>query len=502
MREQCSVQCIANDKVQQRQGQWQRSNTHSGSIPPKPQPPRPPISVSAKTKSKLQQFQFQDTGGDESSGLPHLTETNKVTEADTNSTENDPNKENKISSDPTLISASAVTPASRLAWQDLMGAEDADKQHKDKTSPDERLQWHIEDGHDAADTSPLLPRRRKKRARSSSPISSPAVEKMRTPVVNVKKLKQAMDSPRADPALDLWDRFAVGAPDSKNPLGATNPALAHLMVSSSPRASKDALPSSSGNSLRRAISCGMHWPKRRRIESMAEAGPAKERAQTSKSSMVTALLETVNGDINKSDDLEESEIGMESPSFKKCRSPNKSPSFSILPPTLQKHPQAGVVAVETRSEQRQDCQDAKTPTSDYGDDDFDEDVMWELDASLLSGQVETSSSTAVERAVARGPVKEPDKEQEGLDEDEFDDVDDDLLAAAAQDMMAENNVSPHAKAKPSTSTKAIHLDGGTDDAEDTYEDDFGGDFDFEAVELAATQSVGQKASSLMPVRTV
>lgn len=489
------IQRIANDQAQQRQGQWQRSNTYSGSIPPKPQPPRPPISVSAKTKSKLQQFQFQKTGSEESSSLPHLTEfPNKVTEADANSTEHDTNKENRVSSDPTLTNASVVTPASRLAWQDLMGAEDADKQHKDKTSPEERLQWHIEDGHAAADTSPLLPRRRKKRARSSSPISSPAV--------NVKNLKQAMDSPRADPALDLWDRFAVGAPDSKNPLGATNPALAHLMVSSSPRASKDALPSSSGNSLRRAISCGTHWPKRRRIEAMAEAGPAKERAQTSKSSMVTALLETVNGDINKSDELEEAEIGLESPSFKKCRSPNKSPAFPILPPTSQQLPQAGVVAVETGSENLQDLQDAKTPSSDYGDDDFDEDDMWELDASLLSGQVETISSTAVERAVASGPVKEPEKKQDGLDQDEFDDVDDDLLAAAAQDTLAEENFSPDTKAKLSISTKAIYLDGGTDDAEDTYEDEFGGDFDFEAVELAATQSVGQKASSLMPVRTV
>lgn len=382
-----------------------------------------------------------------------------------------------------------------------MGAEDADKQHKDTTSPDERLQWHIEDGQHAAHTSPLLPRRRKKRARSSSPISSPAVEKIRTPVVNVKKLKQATDLPRADPAVDLWDRFAVGAPDSKNPLGATNPALAHLMVSSSPRPSKDAVPLSSGNSLRRAISCGSHWPKRRRVESMAEAGPAEERAQTSKSSMVTALLETVNGEINKSDELEEAEIGMESPSFKRCRSPKKSPAFPILP-TSQQLPQAGVIAAETRLEQMQSLQDAKTPNSDYGDDDFDDDDMWELDASLLSGQVEAGSLPAVERAAGTGSVKEPDKQQEGLDQDEFDDVDDDLLAAAAEDMMAEVNSSPNAKAKSSTNTKAVHLDGGTGDAEDTYEDDFGGDFDFEAVELAATQSVGQKTSSLMPVRTV
>ncbi|KAJ4393571.1 DNA replication endonuclease-helicase Dna2 [Gnomoniopsis smithogilvyi] len=482
----------------QRQGQWQRSNTHSGSIAPKQQLPKPPpISVSAKTKSKLQQFQFQKTDRDEYSDLPHPVERDADTEADALATGAESNKENKVASSLTLTNAAAATPASRLAWQDLMGAEDAEKQLKN-TSPEERLQWHIEQGQVAADTSPLVPRRRKKRARSSSPVSSPAVENMKTPRVSVKNLRQAMDLPRADPALDLWDRFSVGAPDSKNPLGVTNPALAHLMVSSSPRPSKDAVPTHSGSGLRRAMSCGSHWPKRRRVESAAENDAAKEQGQKSKSSLVTALLETVNDEINKSDEMEEVEIGMESPSFKKRRAPTKPTAPSTIASSRQL-PKASITTTEAIPKQVQAMEDTKTPSSDYEDDDFDDDTMLELDASLLSGQVEAGSFTAVERVLATGSIQKADQKQEDSYQDEFDDVDDDLLAAAAENMLAEVDPNPISKVEPSTNTNAVHLDVGTDGPGDTYEDDFGADFDFEAVELAATQSVGRKASSLMSV---
>lgn len=368
-----------------------------------------------------------------------------------------------------------------------MGAEDAEKQLKN-TSPDERLEWYIEQGQTAADTSPLVPRRGKKRARSSSPVSSPAVAR-------------ALKSPRTDPALDLWNRFSVGAPDSKNHLGATNPVLAHLMVSSSPRSLKDAVPTHGESGLRRAISCGSHWPKRRRVESMAEADPAKERGRTSKSSMVTALLETVNSEINKSDEMEEENFDMDSPSFKKRRPPVDT-GASPTPAASQELPEASVTTAKIDSERVQDMEDARTPTSDYGDDDFDDDTMLELDASLLSGQIEASSCFAVEHALATGTVQEPEKRQEDSCSDEFDDLDDDLLAAATEGMLAKATPGLTSKADLAMTTKDAPLDGGTDDSEDTYEDDFGGDFDFEAVELAATQSAGQKASSLMPVRSV
>lgn len=392
---------------------------------------------------------------------------------------------------------------SRLAWQDLMGGTDADRQ-EDDTSPTERLLWH-NDHDDTVDMiSPLVPRRGKKRARSSSPISSPAGEKLRTPVVNVKKLKKALKSEHADPALDLWDRFAVGgAADSKSPLGATNPALAHLMVSSSPRPPKDGSPNHADSSLRRAISCGSHWPKRRRVENASESRPAKDTGENAKSLMVSALLETVNGEISKTESTEEDPLVMESPSIKKRRSPQKQRP----PPRPAKSPQPSKsksAASPIRSPSRLGAKHgARSPTSDYGDDDFDDDTLLELDVSMLSGQTEArtfSGAAATLTDADMQEAKEQCSKQAASSDDEFDDMDDDLLAAA-EDMIG--SVDPALTQQPAAPPppKPVHPDGGTEE-DDQFGDDFGGDFDFEAAELAATQTAGQADSSLMPVRTV
>lgn len=397
----------------------------------------------------------------------------------------------------TTKNGSAVTPVSRLAWQDLMGDADPENQETE-TSPNERLLWHTREDHLDVSISPLVPRRGKKRARSSSPVSSPAVEKLGTPAVNVKKLKQALNSPRADPALDLWDRFAVEGPDSKNPLGATNPALTHLMVSSSPRPQKDGTSTHGESVLRRAISCGSHWPKRRRVEAVSENGPVRERGDTTKSSLVTALLESVNGEINKSEEVGD-DVGMESPSIKKRRSSRKT-SASAEPEESPLAPTAGV-SRRADSARGLDMEDPKTPTSDYGDEEFDDNTLWELDASLLSGQVEAGSFTAADKVLAPSKVPPP-RHQASFDDDEFDDdVDDDLLAAA-EDMVADLTPKPTSQPAPAPPAETASLGDGIDDSDDIFGDDFGGDFDFEAAELAATQSVSEMASSLMPVRTI
>lgn len=381
-----------------------------------------------------------------------------------------------------------------------MGGADAENQDKN-ASPDEHLEWHNIHDEVAAAVSPIVSRRGKKRARSSSPVSSPAVDKRKPPAVNVAKLKQALKSPHADPALDLWNRFAVGGPESKNPTGAANPVLAHLMVSSSPRPPKDAKEggSSHGESgLRRAISCGTHWPKRRRVESTSEPGLGRERRDTSKSSMVTALLETVNSEINKSDAWDQGDVGIESPSIKRRRSPKKT---NAEPSGLPQLPEASSPAARTGQTQKMNYKDAISPTSDYDDDEFDDNALWEIDASLLSGQVEAGSFMAADKALAGANAKEPRQEQGASSDDEFGDVDDDLLAAA-EDMIADITPKRASNPEPPAPAKAVHPVGGMDDSDDIYGDDFGGDFDFEAAELAATQSVGQTTSSLMPVRSV
>lgn len=378
-----------------------------------------------------------------------------------------------------------------------MGAADAEN-HDEDTSPNERLLWHNDYDLAANNISPLVSRRGKKRARSSSPVSSSPAS--RTPAVNVKRLKQALKSPNADPALDLWDRFAVNGPDTKSTLGTTNPALAHLMVSSSPRPTKDGTSSSGEGSLRRAISCGSQWPKRRQAtEAMPQSDPARNNKDASKLSMVTALLQTVNGEINKTEEVDEEDIESESPLTRKQRSPRK-PRVSTSSHGISQVLKAGLPVPSVYSVSGSQVQDSRAIMSDYEDDDFEDSTIWEeLDASLLSGQVEAGSSPSADKTVA--PERVVSSRQQGSLDEDFGDLDDDVFVAA-EELIAEGEPKQTVHSKPDPAAKTVHLDGDTEEADDAYGDDFGGDFDFAAAELAATQSVGQPTSSLFPVRTI
>jgi DNA replication ATP-dependent helicase Dna2 len=121
-------------------------------------------------------------------------------------------------------------------------------------------------------------------------------------------------------------------------------------------------------------------------------------------------------------------------------------------------------------------------SSDYGDDDFDEfddDTIMQLEASINTTQLETNPQPEV--AVAENnPLCEIDDETpEKFDGklDEFDDLDDDFFDEAEDLITADSQQVSQAPA----TTKL-------DDLDDEFGDAFGGDFDFEAVELAATQA--------------
>lgn len=455
--------------------------------------------VSAKSKSKLQQFHFKnpdaESTNEKAAQNQGLSKTAPIIISDSSDKENHGTSgEDEKSS---LVAAKPIdditTPSTRFPWQhDFKGT--VNEKDEEEVTPTERLLWHNERDTVAAAISPLLPRKGRKRARSSSPVSSPAHAKPNTPAVNIKKLAQALKSPYADPALDLWDRFSSVGLDSAKGLGSTNPALAHLMVSSSPRPSKDAAASQSESSLRRAISCGTNWPKRRRVERPETESPTGSRGlprQNSKSSMVSALLQTVTGEINKSQEVQERDRLMRSPSPQKRRSPRKA----VTPRSTALHNEVAA-GCKPSSNLIFTAEDA---SSDYGDDDFDDDTFMEIDASLVptSLGVSPAVNTPVLAANTRN-INVPNKVD---DDDEFGDLDDDVFAEA-EDLIAEiasmptsqmnNQILPQNQAplqRPS-------FGGGTKESQDAYGDDFGGDFDFEAAELAATRSLSQKAASL------
>lgn len=193
---------------------------------------------------------------------------------------------------------------------------------------------------------------------------------------------------------------------------------------------------------------------------------------------------------------------MESPSIKR-RSPNKQRSFP-RPGKSPKPSKSKSAAPPVQSPSRHGIKHgARTPTSDYGDDDFDDDTLLELDVSMLSGQTEartfSGAAETLTDADVQGAVGQCSKQATSSD-DEFDDMDDDLLAAA-EDMIGTVDPALTQQPAPPPPPNPVHPDGRTEE-DDQFGDDFGGDFDFEAAELAATQTAGQADSSLMPVRTV
>lgn len=360
---------------------------------------------------------------------------------------------------------------------------------KQQKSPSERITWQHERSSFTAALSPML-HRGKKRARSSSPTSSPSHPSPNTPVVNVKKLQQALRSPHADPTLELWDRFSLSGV-SKTPLGIANPTLAHLMVSSSPRPTKAAAGAHGENTLRRAISCGTNWPKRRRVDKAGVQSPSTRMMELargdSKTSMVTALLETVNDELIRSDSPDARGPTPESRPLKErgIRSPRR-PIHETDPRT------AGVVS-------RCDVEIHEGDFEDDFNDDFDDELLLELDASFPAEAGE-ASPTAAAAATKQNKVNLTADWNEAT-ADEFGDLDDDVFAAAEQ-FVSQVEAGPAANDKIRHINTPVHqkpqarvFGGGTDDSDDLYGDDFGGDFDFEAAEIAATQSVKSLAAS-------
>ncbi|KAH9886546.1 hypothetical protein F4778DRAFT_470764 [Xylariomycetidae sp. FL2044] len=481
---------------------WNKSRSHSAvnhaSSTTRNQPSRPLQPVSEVTKNKLNAFNFRP---------PEEKLENGNNSADSRSA-------GLLSESTASLSASKdsiTTPVSRLAWQDLIGISEMKEDEEEDTSPNERIGWDTTE-IPKYEMSPVLPRRRgKKRARSSSPLSSPAVSsKHTTPAVNVKQLSRALKSPNPDPAIELWDRFSLSGSMSAAALGAPNPALAQIMASSSPKPPRSHAGGSAEGGLRRAISCGANWPKRRRAE-RAEAALAREflaeesPSRSSKSSMVNALLKTVTGEINKSKAVQTREDALRSPSPRKGRpspvttasgSPVRNLQVAKASPTLSTR------EVPNKVDNVQLESDA-AGLSDYGDDDFDDDTLMELDASIMVSAEDS-------QALPRPPEIEQGRQQQMIskqdpepDDDEF--ADDDIFTAA-EDLMSRLdttksalhavNPQPQSIDQPRTAP-AAHSG---DQAEDIYGDDFGGDFDFEAAEIAATQSVKQPSGTLSTVR--
>ncbi|KAI1427872.1 hypothetical protein F5Y12DRAFT_123522 [Xylaria sp. FL1777] len=496
-----------NGSLKTRQ-RWPKSRSHSAVNQPSAASnarPRPLERVADATKHKLNAFSFRPPAHAHAHA-PAADENDSPVKRDAASLPSN------LPSPPSLPPAPMKhlsTPASRLAWQDLIGDSSDAKGEDEDASPQEKIEWDTRQ-KPMYGVSPMPRKRGSKRARSSSPLSSPAAaSRNTTPAVNVKKLSAALKSPRADPAIELWDRFSLSGSAAATPLGAANPAFAQIMVSSSPQPPQPVGAGRGEGGLRRAISCGANWPKRRRVE-RAETAPAMRVAveesprHDSKSSMVNALLKSVTGELNRSKAAQTRLNALKSPSPRKRRyNPadhlSGSPKRRLSPPKppLPRIPEPVGVSKEAST--------ADT-LSDYGDDDFDDDTLMSLDVDISSARKQESRVPQPRTPIARQIVN-PNITAQSADKlaDEFADLEDDDIFADAGDLLSQvesarnTGQRTHAFQAP-VPVSATSLQPAPDEsAEDMYGDDFGGDFDFEAAEIAATQSAKKPNGSVPPV---
>ena len=271
-----------------------------------------PIAASSQTRSKLKAFQYEQHD-------PPFPQSKVV---DDNKENSGPNEEERGSQmDPprqplSQRSANDVrdcpqTPLGKLPLSQLIASGEDPRQHL-KFTPIERVLW---------DNTPFEPdpldsmqaRKRRKRAHSSSPASSSQNETsnyFKRQTAEVQALQQALKTPKADPAGDLWNRYSMhtGNDGSRSPTAPAGLGPIQLLHSSSPQTPASNIQKDSGG-LRRALS-NIEWStsaaKRRKLfhnrqrnSTMGVSNIQAEGSGQSKMSKVSMLIEKIHDGLLK-----------------------------------------------------------------------------------------------------------------------------------------------------------------------------------------------------------
>lgn len=276
------------------------------------------------------------------------------------------------------------TPAMRLPLADLVGnAEEAMRRTDEpkEQSPEEQIGWIANSSHPD-----LTPRQKRRRAQSSSPISSQ--EQAAKDSLDLKYLQQNLKTPRtiSDPAAELWARYAT----ARNPdgLDAKPPSFAHLIEPLSPR-SGPRTPGGSVGGLRRWASCGMDFPaskaKKRRTTGVfrdrLEQHDKSETLPEKPVSRVGMLLEKVQASLAQPQHLRKDAPSSSSPLPDKADFTNLVDASPVQrrgrSGALQsrQHSQAEMPSQQSvRSMQSQLGREVMIDMDEFGDDDLDLDL--------------------------------------------------------------------------------------------------------------------------------
>jgi len=447
-----------------------------------------PIAASTQAKTKLKAFQFIE-------GRPER----RLTNADKENVENIaldvtdekvtvplPTETKQVLETPKITQSKAFlpsTPATRLPLADLIG--NADDSNKRNTAlaktPEEHLLWVTNLG--GSQKRAVAPERRnKKRARSSSPLSSQQEKE----TFDLNNLHQSLKTPQADPAADLWSTYAGNANGHDIAAEGINVAFAHLIETSSPHSSATA---GSVGGLRRWASCGVEWPtsnkKRRRT-----TGVFREQKNNTlvgsdelpKKSRIGLLVEQLEGLAKPTRQAVPNAPSSSSP----LREPNGlredphgSPLQRLAPidedleePRLQpESPQRNKAASQAR---RTAVLSPASSSSEFGDGDIDMDTLVEIESTLRTIAPEKAHIEATEKPAALPSSQayelppppqinsaiEPSKHCASTHiDDDFDDFgdDEDLFAADLEQVASLYDTRPDFTASRPDSGAATHL---------------------------------------------
>jgi hypothetical protein len=425
-----------------------------------------------------------------------------------------------------------TTPAGRLALTDLIGMGDV-RRAVQNISPDERIEWNHEKDMIPGSASTFgAIRRARKRARSSSPTGSPTAQ----PSSHFDPKLESLN-PQVDPGSELWGRYSLNGSNAPTPQGPSIPALAHLMHTSSPQPSKDGVTPRSAAGFRRANSCGNQFPKRRRVGGSDRDDVFTESA-TIGPSKLAVLIERVQEGLaqpKQPPTSTASSASFHTPldrtrSYAEDNSPfdhNSSELMETLSPEIGLLKDEGVRTRTNISVNPRLPQVEISNSSDYGE--FDDD---DLDETLLKVFVEGATPKVRAHSISNLPPDPPrqplpsvqareklalqgeasESFESGtlkVESDEFDDSDEDLFTVDLENFASQFDTKTNEKCgdlsvslgRAGNSGQLKAVGNPISESEDEFGDDGLDEFDFEAAEATATQSIQQTTNSLLPVRT-
>jgi hypothetical protein len=439
------------------------------------------------------------------------------------------------------------TPCSRVALPDLISMVDVGNIELSQTTPDDGVSWKY-DPHATGSsmTSQNRTQRGKKRARSSSPVPSPAAHTSsyflgKQGAFDLQPLNVSLKTPQAGPGPDLWDRYALES-DKAAARAAQNPALAHIMDTSSPRHQNSEAFGIKASTLKRSISCGDNFPKRRRVILSDDKLPGdvfseSVNAGPSKLSLVRGLLDKVQEGYSvlpKSRSHNGPSSSSPAPRSKNIFNSQRS---SPLKNDIDIHcgglgassPSMRITKPQRASQGEEEPPVQDSGSSDYGefDDDIFDESMVEAITSNPTSKSHSRESTQVHiyrnaaalipavpaTQVERKPIRPKiggsvPSASIGEAKDEFDDSDDEIFAADLEEIVSKydsqlaavgSGGSVNAGNEMAVEALRGDLAAGDTGSDDDFDDGFD-DNDFALAEAAATQSLQQPASSVPQVR--